>query len=102
MAEPEEFLGIGERRYIVLAIYDITDTKRRNKMVKCLEGYGLRVQKSAFEARLTKRQYEQLLQNASQRIEPETDSLRIYLLADHTSVRSWGVGECHAEEVIIF
>ena len=31
-----------------------------------------------------------------------TDSLRIYLLANHTSVRSWGVGDRHVEDVIIF
>lgn len=47
-----------ERKFIVLMIYDIVDNKRRNKMVKCLEAYGVRVQKSAFEALLNRRQYE--------------------------------------------
>lgn len=35
-------------------------------------------------------------------IDPHTDSLRIYLLANHTSVRSWGIGDRHVEDVIIF
>ena len=32
---------------LVLIIYDIIDNKRRSKMVKLLESYGVRVQKSA-------------------------------------------------------
>ena len=46
------------REFIVLIIYDIVDNRRRTKMVKCLEAYAVRVQKSAFEGRLTKKQYE--------------------------------------------
>ena len=42
-----EFLVEDTRRYIVLVIYDIVENKRRSKMVKCLERYGVRVQKSA-------------------------------------------------------
>ena len=51
--EENEFIVEDERRYIVLVIYDITENKRRNRMVKCLERYGVRVQRSAFEAFLT-------------------------------------------------
>lgn len=35
-------------------------------------------------------------------IDKETDSLRVYLLANNTSVRSWGIGDKHIEDVIIF
>ena len=56
--EENEFIVEDERRYIVLVIYDITENKRRNRMVKCLERYGVRVQRSAFEAFLTKKKYE--------------------------------------------
>ena len=41
-----------------LKSYDITDNKRRTKMVKCLEKYGIRVQKSAFEAYIYKNKYQ--------------------------------------------
>ncbi len=90
-----------EKRYIILIIYDISDNKRRLKMVECLEKYGLRVQKSAFEAYITKKQYERLERQAKALIDIEEDSLRIYFLADHTAVRSWGVGDCHVEEIIV-
>lgn len=100
--EEEEFVAIDERRYIVLVIYDITDNKLRNKMVKCLERFGMRVQKSAFEAFLVKKDYDRMVDEAREIIDEDVDSLRIYLLADHTSVKSWGVGDVHQEDVIIF
>ena len=100
--EENEFLAEDERRYIVLVIYDITDNRRRARMVKCLERYGIRVQKSAFEAFLTEKKYDRMVVMASVLIDPAADSLRIYLLANHTSVRSWGIGDRHVEDVVIF
>jgi CRISPR-associated protein Cas2 len=97
-----EFVATSSKRFIVLIIYDIVENKSRNAMVHCLEKYGLRVQKSAFEAYVTKRKYEKLVQESSGLIDKTTDSLRIYLLADHTSVRSWGIGDAHTEDVIVF
>ena len=47
-----------EQKSLVLVIYDIIDNKRRTRLVKILEGFGFRVQKSAFEARLSERQYQ--------------------------------------------
>ena len=85
-------MGTDEKRYIILIIYE---------MVECLEKYGLRVQKSAFEAYITKKQYEKLEREASLLIDVEADSLRIYFLANHTAVRSWGIGDRHVEEVIV-
>ena len=35
-------------KQFILIIYDITDNRRRLKFAKLLEGYGKRVQKSAF------------------------------------------------------
>ena len=100
--EENEFLVEDERRYIVLVIYDITDDRRRTRMVKCLERYGIRVQKSAFEAFLTEKKYERMMELTAGLIDPATDSLRVYLLANHTSVRSWGIGDRHVEDVVIF
>ena len=63
--EENEFLVEDERRYIVLVIYDITDDRRRTRMVKCLERYGIRVQKSAFEAFLMEKKYERMMELTS-------------------------------------
>ena len=50
-------------RLFVLVIYDIVDNKKRVKFAKYLQGYGTRIQKSAFEAHLTRKVYEKLPQS---------------------------------------
>lgn len=100
--DADEPLAKGEKRYVILIIYDITDNKKRNKMVKCLERYGVRVQKSAFEAFINKPLYNFLMMETSKIIDMRTDSLRIYQLNDHMAVRSWGLGDKHIDDVIIF
>ena len=52
-------------RQFILIIYDIVDNKRRTKFAKLLEGYGKRVQKSAFEAMITESLYRKLIDNFS-------------------------------------
>ena len=37
-----------------LAVYDVTDDAERRRAAKVLEGFGVRVQKSAFECELTR------------------------------------------------
>ena len=90
-----------ERKFIVLMIYDIVDNKRRNKMVKCLEAYGVRVQKSAFEALLNRRQYEKMLRESSILIDEAVDSLRVYVLDVIIDVYTWGIGERKETDCVI-
>lgn len=90
-----------ERKFIVLMIYDIVNNKRRNKMVKCLEAYGVRVQKSAFEALLNRRQYEKMLRESSILIDEAVDSLRVYVLDDIIDVYTWGIGERKESDCVI-
>ena len=99
--EENEFVAEDERRYIVLVIYDITENKRRAKMVKCLERYGVRVQKSAFEACLNKKQYEKLIFELDRYVGRE-DSIRVYKLYDDSEVITYGkADEAIFEDVII-
>ena len=92
---------MSESKYIVLVIYDIVDNKRRSQMVKALEAYGLRVQKSAFEAMLTKKQYETMLNRINPIIDKTTDSLRVYILNSLVNVYTWGVGESKTDDCVI-
>ena len=92
---------MGKKKFIVLVIYDIVDNKSRLKMVKCLEKYGVRVQKSAFEALLNNDQYTRLMKECSRIINPEVDSLRVYILEDVISIYTWGVGERKEQDCVI-
>ena len=97
----EKIVSLEEKIYTIIIIYDITDNKRRNRMAKFLEGYGIRVQKSAFEARLTKRRYIAMLRRAEKIIDDETDSLRTYLLPNNACINSYGTTTDYPQDVII-
>ena len=72
------------KKFIVLVIYDVVDNKTRNRLVKCLERYGVRVQKSAFEALLNRKQYDAMMRRASKMI-----------------IYTWGIGERKEQDCIV-
>jgi len=73
------FEGSREEYSYYLIIYDIVDDKRRRKISKILEGYGVRVQYSAFEMWLQKRKYNELVSKL-ERYTTKEDNMRIYPL----------------------
>ena len=91
---------LGNDKRFVLIIYDIVDNKRRVKFAKLLSGYGFRVQKSAFEAMLSRQKYEKLISEIPGMIKSE-DSVRVYKIAGKGQVSSWGEGTQWEEEEVI-
>lgn len=90
-----------EQKSLILVIYDIADNKRRSKLVKILESYGFRVQKSAFEARLSDKQYQNLLERI-ENFALEEDNIRTYKINGQGEIRSFGImHEPLENEVII-
>ena len=85
---------------LVLIIYDIIETKTRNKMVKLLESYGNRVQKSAFEALLFPAQYSDIIDRICCIINEE-DNVRIYRLNSSNEVVLIGTSDTIYEEDVI-
>lgn len=65
------------KRMIVVA-YDICNDKRRSKVVKLLEQYGVRVNLSVFECMVTDKQYESLCNEILQCIHPKKDTVIYY------------------------
>ena len=66
-----------EKKAYVLIIYDIVDNAKRVRLAKFLQGYGFRVQKSAFEALISFSLYNKLLREIGVYVDEE-DSIRIY------------------------
>ena len=89
------------KKFIVLVIYDVVDNKTRNHLVKYLEQYGVRVQKSVFEALFNRKQYDVMMRRASRIINPVEDSLRVYILDDIINIYTWGIGERKEQDCII-
>lgn len=90
------------QKVYVLIIYDITNNKRRTKLAKYLNGYGFRVQKSAFEAKVEMGLYRKLLKEIPKYIDTEEDSVRIYKIIGSGEVTLYGNNlELISEEVLI-
>ena len=90
------------KKVFVLVIYDIVNNKRRTKLAKYLQGYGFRVQKSAFEAMIPERLYRKLADEIPGMIDKEEDSVRIYRIIGKGEVLMLGRTEDVTwEDVII-
>lgn len=97
----DDFIAEERRKYLVVIIYDISDNKRRTAFAKYLKGFGVRVQKSAFECILPNAKYEKLIKGIPHFIEND-DLIRVYKLTSNADIRVWGsVDLVEEEEVII-
>ena len=83
-----------------MIIYDIISNKQRVKMAKLLSGYGNRVQKSAFEARLDKKRYARLLKDIKKLMMPD-DNVRIYKLHSYEEIITFGDKKYEVMEDVI-
>ncbi len=63
--------------------YDVVNDKRRNKVMKALEGHGHRVQYSVFECDLHPDVLDKLCQRLLSLIDPQTDDVRVYPLCEN-------------------
>lgn len=101
----EDYFFIGnnqkESKVHILIIYDITDDRRRNKLVTFLMGYGFRIQKSAFEAVLKAKLYRKMLSEIG-KYATEEDSIRVYRIIDEAHICNFGKEvNSIVEEIII-
>lgn len=77
---------------LVLVIYDVPDNRRRVKLANFLEGYGRRVQKSAFECFLTLAEMQTLYKQVQKRVNGVEDNVRFYWIPADAVPRSLTIG----------
>ena len=63
---------------LTILIYDVSNDRRRDRVQRVLKDYGVRVQHSAFEARLTPRERTTLIRRVSAELDPATDRFGLY------------------------
>jgi CRISPR-associated protein Cas2 len=86
-----------------LVAYDIADDQRRSKVAKILEDFGDRVQYSVFEMELERSEQRAEMQSRLEKvIDPERDSVRIYVLCQgcRAKVAILGQGEVYQDEEV--
>jgi CRISPR-associated protein Cas2 len=67
------------KQFIVVS-YDISDDKRRRKIMKAMEDFGTRVQYSVFECRLEAKELLALKKRLRPHVREKQDSVRFYFL----------------------
>jgi len=77
----------------VVVSYDITNDRRRLKVMKTLEGFGERVQYSVFECRLKRQDLQRLKKRLKGLIQVEEDDVRFYLLCEQCVPRIIPLGK---------
>jgi CRISPR-associated protein Cas2 len=90
------------KQFLVVA-YDISDDKRRNKIAKALEKYGLRCNESVFECVLTESNVLKLRAKLERLIHAKEDSVLIYYLCKPCVVKRCVIGNRSDfnEEIIV-
>lgn len=90
------------KKLYILVIYDIVDNNRRIKFAKKMNGYGFRVQKSAFEAMISEKLYRELIADIKKLIDTSEDNIRVYKIRGSGEVMILGDSiKIEDEEVII-
>jgi CRISPR-associated protein Cas2 len=77
---------------MVVIVYDIPNDKRRTKLSNFLEGYGRRVQWSAFECFITIEEMRKLYQKVQKLVKPSEDNVRFYWLSEETTSLTLTIG----------
>ena len=85
-SEEKEFAK--KKSFFCIIIYDIVSNKRRLKLAKLLEGFGLRVQRSCFEVDLEKSNYQTLIRELEDFYDPDQlDNIIIYVGSREETMR---------------
>lgn len=83
----------------VVVCYDVGDDRRRSKIAKILEDYGIRVQYSIFECVLTESLIERL-KNSLKEVLAEGDSIRYYYLCNECVKKMESYGRKEVDKTI--
>ena len=76
-----------KHKHFYVVTYDVSDTKRRDKVVKLMESIGTRMNYSVFECMLTEKQYQNMIARLEKIIEPVEDRINIYPLCTECFAR---------------
>ena len=85
----------------VILVYDV-DSKRVRKVAKAAEKYLFRVQESVFEGYLTVRRLKQLKSELQSLIDPQDDSVIVYVQDAPWSLSKIELGRFRTDSTLFF
>ncbi len=76
-----------KHKHFYVVTYDVSDTRRRDKVVKIMESIGTRMNLSVFECMLTEKQYQTMVNHLEKIVVPGEDRINIYPLCTECFAR---------------
>lgn len=81
-------------KFTVIILYDISNDKKRSRLIKILNSFGFRIQKSVFECLLSRNKYKKLIIKLDKFIKQEKneedDSIIVYRLNKNVITKVYG------------
>lgn len=93
-----------KHKHFYVVTYDISDSKRRDKVMKIMEAAGTRMNYSVFECMMTETQYKKLVERLSKIVMAKEDWINIYPLCTECYARIQYLperGKKKAEKIIV-
>lgn len=89
-----------KHKHFYVVTYDISDAKRRNKVMDIMESVGTRMNYSVFECMLTNIQYTNLLKRLSKIVVVREDWINIYPLCTECYARIQYIPDLRKKEPV--
>lgn len=88
---------------LVVVSYDVSDDRRRTRIAKAMEDFGVRVQFSVFECELTEERLQKLRKVLMKEMSQTDDSIRFYRLCarDRQTIEILGRGTVRQDENLV-
>ncbi len=85
---------------LTVCVYDVRSDARRRKLHALLKQYGVPIQKSAFEARLSEAERRRLIARARRLVDEKTDRFVVYVVAASQEAQIACIGEPRPKIVV--
>jgi CRISPR-associated protein Cas2 len=85
--------GANMQKQFLIVSYDVSDDKRRRKVMKQMENFGRRVQFSVFECELRAEQIVTLKGRLAPLVKEKEDSIRFYFLPEDAVAKIETMGD---------
>lgn len=93
-------------KFTVIILYDISNDKKRARLIKILNSFGFRIQKSVFECLLSRNKYKKLIIKLDKFIKQEKneedDSIIVYRLNKNVITKVYGTKIELKDEICYF
>jgi CRISPR-associated protein Cas2 len=89
-----------QQSIFLIVAYDVVSNRRRNRLVKVLKDYGIRVNYSVFECEISKKRVKELRERVDAEIDCREDRILFYTLCRSCQTKKEYIG-CQSQSAAV-